>query len=29
MKSTLTTIYAVAKHCDTISSEAILSRQTQ
>lgn len=29
VKSTLTTIYTVAKCCDTISSEAILSRQTQ
>lgn len=29
VKSTLTTIYTVAKHCNTISSEAILSRQTK
>lgn len=28
-KPTLTTIYTLAKHCDAISSEAALSRQTQ
>lgn len=29
VKFTLTTIYTPAKHCNTISSEAILSRQAQ